>query len=241
MTPQGFLRAAAATPDLVVADPAANARATVALLEQAEAQGVNLAVFPEMGLTGYTCGDLFHTLTLPRAADAALAEVAAFTGRGFHGVAVVGLPVAVGGQLFNAAAVLHNGRVLGVVPKAYLPNYKEFYDARYFSPAWNGDAREIRIGPLVAPFGTDILFRCSNWSEFIVGVEICEDLWTPIPPSSRQALRGATVLVNLSASNEAIGKSAYRKQLVSCQSGRCMAGYISYSARCPRTRIAGVQ
>ena len=145
MTTHGFLRAAAATPDLVVADPAANARHTIALLEQAERQGVNLVVFPEMGLTGYTCGDLFHTSTLPRAADAALAAVAAYTASQFRGIAVVGLPVPLDGQLFNAAAVVHRGRVLGVVPKAYLPTYKEFYDARYYSPAANAVSTDVTL------------------------------------------------------------------------------------------------
>jgi len=230
MHAHGFLRAAAATPDLVVADPAANARHTIALLEQAEAQGANLVVFPEMGLTGYTCGDLFHTLTLPRAADEALAEVAAFTATGFRGVAVVGLPVPLDGQLFNAAAVLHRGRVLGVVPKAYLPNYKEFYDARYYSPAANAVSNEARVAGQVAPFGTDLVFACETFPDFVLGVEICEDLWVPVPPSCGLALAGATVLANLSASNEAIGKSGYRKQLIGCQSGRCLAGYVYAAA-----------
>ncbi len=230
MTAHGFLRAAAAAPDLVVADPAANARHTVALLERAEARGVNLVVFPEMGLTGYTCGDLFHTTTLPRAADAALAEVAAFTTTGFRGIAVVGLPVALDGQLFNAAAVLHRGRVLGVVPKSYLPNYKEFYDARYYSPAANAVSSECRVAGQLAPFGTDLLFACESLPDFVLGVEVCEDLWVPVPPSTFQALAGATVLANLSASNEAIGKSGYRRQLIGCQSGRCLAAYIYAAA-----------
>ncbi|HEX4608514.1 MAG TPA: NAD(+) synthase [Urbifossiella sp.] len=230
MTAHGFLRAAAATPDLVVADPAANARHTIALLDQAEAQGVNLVVFPEMGLTGYTCGDLFHTATLPRAADAALAEVAAFTAGGFRGVAVVGLPVPLDGQLFNTAVVLHRGRVLGVVPKAYLPNYKEFYDARYYSPAANAVSGEARLAGQVAPFGTDLLFACETLPDFVLGVEVCEDLWVPVPPSTFQALAGATVLANLSASNEAIGKAGYRRQLVGCQSGRCLAAYLYAAA-----------
>jgi NAD+ synthase (glutamine-hydrolysing) len=230
MTSHGFLRAAAATPDLVVADPAANARHTIALLEQAEAQGANLVVFPEMGLTGYTCADLFHTLTLPRAADEALAEVAAFTAAGFRGVAVVGLPVALDGQLFNAAAVLHRGRVLGVVPKAYLPNYKEFYDARYYSPAANAVSNTARVAGQVAPFGTDLLFACETMPDFVLGVEVCEDLWVPVPPSCGLALAGATVLANLSASNEAIGKAGYRKQLIGCQSGRCLAAYVYAAA-----------
>jgi NAD+ synthase (glutamine-hydrolysing) len=230
MTAHGFLRAAAATPDLTVADPAANARHTVTLLEEAETQGVNLVVFPEMGLTGYTCGDLLHTLTLPRAADAALAEVAAFTANGFRGVAVVGLPVALDGLLFNAAAVLHRGRVLGVVPKAYLPNYKEFYDARYYSPAGNAVSKEVRVAGQVVPFGTDLLFACENLPDFVLGVEVCEDLWVPAPPSTFQALAGTTVLANLSASNEAIGKAGYRKQLIGCQSGRCLAAYVYAAA-----------
>ncbi|MFO0798000.1 MAG: NAD(+) synthase [Gemmataceae bacterium] len=226
MHSHGFLRAAAATPELVVADPAANARHTIALLGQAEAQGVNLVVFPEMGLTGYTCGDLFHTLTLPRAADEALAEVLAFTATGFRGVAVVGLPVALDGQLFNAAAVLHRGRVLGVVPKAYLPNYKEFYDARFYSPAANAVSKDVGVAGRHAPFGTDLLFVCENVPDFVLGVEVCEDLWVPVPPSCGLALAGATVLANLSASNEAIGKAGYRRQLIGGQSGRCLAGYI---------------
>ncbi|MBN9522296.1 NAD(+) synthase [bacterium] len=230
MTSHGFLRVAAATPDLVVADPAANARHTIALLAEAETRGVNLVVFPEMGLTGYTCGDLFHTATLPRAADAALAEVAAFTDRDFRGVAVVGLPVVLDGQLFNTAAVLHAGRVLGVVPKAYLPNYKEFYDARYYSPAANAVSKEAAVAGRRVPFGTDLLFACENVPDFVLGVEVCEDLWVPAPPSTFQALAGATVLANLSASNEAIGKAGYRRQLIGCQSGRCLAAYVYAAA-----------
>lgn len=230
MTTHGFLRAAAATPDLVVADPAANARHTIALLEQAERQGVNLVVFPEMGLTGYTCGDLFHTSTLPRAADAALAAVAAYTASQFRGIAVVGLPVPLDGQLFNAAAVVHRGRVLGVVPKAYLPTYKEFYDARYYSPAANAVSTDVTLAGQTVPFGTDLLFACHDYPDFVLGVEVCEDLWVPVPPSTFQALAGATVLANLSASNEAIGKAGYRRQLIGCQSGRCLAAYIYAAA-----------
>ncbi|MBX9585067.1 MAG: NAD(+) synthase, partial [Gemmataceae bacterium] len=137
MLHHGLLRVAAASTDLRVADPAFNAARTAELLAEAEKQGVNLVVFPEMGLTGYTCGDLFHTTTLPRAAEAALARVMEAGANAFRGVAVVGLPVVLDEQLFNAAAVVHAGRLLGVVPKSYLPNYKEFYDARYYSPAAN--------------------------------------------------------------------------------------------------------
>ena len=230
MNNHGFLRVAACCPELRVADCAFNAARTTDLLSRAEDQGVNVAVFPEMGLTGYTCGDLFHTAPLQRAAEDALAKVVEHAAKVFRGVAVVGLPVVVQGGLFNAAAVIHAGRLLGVVPKSYLPNYKEFYDARYFAPAANAVTRDIRIAGQFAPFGTDILFECLNVRGFVLGVEICEDLWMPVPPSSLQALAGATVLANLSASNEAIGKAGYRRQLVGGQSGRCLAGYVYTSS-----------
>ncbi|MBX9625165.1 MAG: NAD(+) synthase [Gemmataceae bacterium] len=229
-THHGFLRVAAASTDLRVADPAFNAARTLELLADAEKQGVNLAVFPEMGLTGYTCGDLFHSTTLPHAAAIELHQLVTQARGVFRGVAVVGLPVAVDGQLFNAAAVFHAGDLLGVVPKSYLPNYKEFYDARYYSPAANAVSREVRFGSRPVPFGTDLLFACSNLPDFVLGVEICEDLWAPVPPSSVQALAGATVLANLSASNEVIGKGGYRRELVGGQSGRCLAGYVYAAA-----------
>jgi NAD+ synthase (glutamine-hydrolysing) len=222
----GFLRVAAASPDLRLADCAFNAGRTIDLLKKAEAQGVNLAVFPEMGLTGYTCHDLYHTLPLQRAAEVALARVIDEGARVFRGVAVVGLPLVVDGQLFNSAAVIHAGKLLGVVPKSFLPNYKEFYDARYFTPAFNATAKSATIAGQTTLFGTDIVFECVNVPGFVLGVEICEDLWMPTPPSSAQAVAGATVLVNLSASNEVIGKASYRRQLVAGQSGRCVAGYV---------------
>ncbi len=222
----GFLRVAAATPELRLADAPFNADRTLELLGEADAKGVNLVVFPETGLTGYTCHDLFHDLTLQRAAEKALAAVVSKSAGVFRGVAVVGLPLVVGGQLFNCAAVVHAGRLLGVVPKTYLPNYKEFYDARYFSPARNAVAESVTVCGQTVPFGTDVLFACESLPDFVLGVEICEDLWTPVPPSSLQAGAGATVLANLSASNETIGKAWYRRQLVVGQSARCVAGYV---------------
>jgi NAD+ synthase (glutamine-hydrolysing) len=230
MPHHGFLRVAAACPELRVADCPFNADRTLELLADAEGRGVDLVVFPEMGLTGYTCYDLFHTLPLQRAAEAALAQVVEQSVGVFRGVAVVGLPLAIDGQLFNCAAVIAGGRVLGVIPKTYLPNYKEFYDARYYSPANNAVSREVCVGGQTIPFGTDLLFTCENLPDFVLGVEICEDLWTPVPPSTLQAMAGATVLANLSASNEAIGKSSYRRQLIGCQSGRCIAGYVYAAA-----------
>ncbi len=226
MNTHGFLRVAAASPELRLADCPFNADRTLALLKRAEDQGVNLVVFPEMGLSGYTCNDLFHHAPLWRAAEDALARVVELGANVYHGVAVVGLPLLVDGQLYNCAAVIHAGKVLGIVPKTYLPNYKEFYDARYFCPADSAVFTGATVAGQNAPFGTNLLFDCRKVPGFILAVEICEDLWMPVPPSSLAALMGATVLCNLSASNEVIGKAGYRKQLVAGQSGRCLAGYV---------------
>jgi NAD+ synthase (glutamine-hydrolysing) len=225
MSTHGFLRVAAASPELRVADPAFNADRSADLLRVAADRGVDLVVFPECGLTGYTCGDLYHHRRLVDAAEEVLAKLLAVP---FPGVAVVGLPVLLDGMVFNAAAVLHGGKLLGVIPKTHLPNYKEFYDARYFAPAFNAVSTSVRLAGQTVPFGTDLLFECTSpdYRGFVLGVEICEDLWMPIPPSSKQAVAGATVLANLSASNEIIGKATYRKQLVAGQSGRCVAGYV---------------
>src|SRR4051812_30766194 len=227
MPRHGFVRAAAAVPVLRVADPVFNADRTLGLLERAAGEGVEIVVFPEMGLTGYTCADLFHQTTLLRAALAELDRLAGRAARVFRGLAVVGLPIVVDDQVFNTAAVLHRGRVLGIVPKSYLPNYKEFYDARYYAAAATARSTTATLasGEQV-PFGTDLLFTAAGEPEVTVGVEICEDLWTPAPPSSFQALAGANLLLNLSASNEVIGKVAYRRELVGGQSGRCIAGYV---------------
>ena len=230
MPPHDFLRVAAACPELRVADPAFNAERTLALLREADAAGCDLAVFPEMGLTGYTCGDLFHHSTLLKAAEAALDRLLAAAGHCFHGIAGVGLPVAIGGMVFNCAAVFTGSKLLGVVPKTFLPNYKEFYDGRYFHPAAHATVNTVSLAGQTVPFGTDLLFRAENAPQFVLGVELCEDLWMPVPPSSLQAIAGATVLANLSASNEIIGKSGYRRQLVVGQSGRCIAGYVYSSA-----------
>jgi NAD+ synthase (glutamine-hydrolysing) len=226
MTSYGFLRVAAATPVLRVADCDYNAGRILGLLARAEAEGAALVVFPELALTGYTCADLFQQLALQRAALAALYRLARDSASTFSGLAVVGLPLAVDDQLFNCAAVLHRGRVLGVVPKSFIPNYKEFYEGRWFAAAATARSREIVLNGVTVPFGPDQLFAAGDADALVVGVEICEDLWVPVPPSSFQALRGATVLVNLSASNEVIGKAGYRRQLVVNQSGRCLAAYV---------------
>lgn len=225
-----FVRVAVVVPDVRVADPQFNARRTVALLEEAAQRRAMLAVFPELGLTGYTCEDLFHQQVLLDGAATALRDVARASA-GLSTLAVVGIPVRVDGLLFNCAAVVHRGRILGVVPKTYPPNYREFYELRHFAPASYAGTREIDLaGQRGVPFGSQLLFEADDQPGFIVAAEICEDLWTPIPPSSYAALAGATVLVNASASNITIGKDEYRSQLVANQSGRCIAAYVYCAA-----------
>jgi len=225
-----FVRVAVAIPEVRVADPAFNARQVVELLGQAAKRRAALAVFPELGLTAYSCEDLFHQQALLDGAVDALGEVVRASA-GLGVVAVVGLPVRVDGLLYNCAAVLHRGRILGVVPKTYPPNYREFYELRHFAPASYAGAREIDLaGQRGVPFGARLLFEAEDQPGFVLAAEICEDLWTPIPPSSYAALAGATVLVNLSASNITTGKDEYRSQLVANQSGRCLAAYVYCAA-----------
>jgi NAD+ synthase (glutamine-hydrolysing) len=227
MLQHGFLRVAAALPRLRVADCAYNAERLLHLLDQAELQAVQVVVFPELAMTGYTCGDLFHQPALQKAALAALDHLLEESELRYSGLFIVGLPWLVGDQLYNVAAVCQKGQLLGVVPKSYLPNYKEFYEARWFTSGRTNRSPHVDWqGHRHTPFGTDLLFADELHPSVVIGVEICEDLWAPIPPSSFQALAGAKVLVNLSASNEVIGKASYRRQLVVNQSGRCIAGYV---------------
>jgi NAD+ synthase (glutamine-hydrolysing) len=225
MPHHGFVRVAAAVPHLRVGDCSFNAGRVVGLMERAARQNVHVIAFPELCLTGYTCGDLFHQPLLLQGAREALARVIEASDADYGGIVIVGLPVVDEDQLFNCAAVIQGGELLGLVPKSYLPNYKEYYEARWFAPGTDG-SREIPWGDDWVRFGTDLLFRAENIDGLVLGVEICEDLWVPIPPSCHQALAGASVLVNLSASNEVIGKAPYRRQLVVGQSGRCVAGYL---------------
>ena len=225
----GFARMAVAVPRVRVADPAFNAGETLALYGDAARQGAALVVFPELGLAAYTCDDLFHQRALLLASEAALLRIVEAS-RQHATVAIVGLPLCVGHALYNCAAVVQGGRLLGVVPKSYLPNYGEFYEARQFQPASHASATEVSVGGAVAPFGTRLLFEATNLPSFVLHVEICEDLWVPIPPSSVAALAGATVLANLSASNITIGKAGYRRALASSQSACCIAAYLYSSA-----------
>ncbi|MGH8725082.1 MAG: NAD(+) synthase [Burkholderiales bacterium] len=222
----GFARVAVATPVVRVGDPQHNLAATLELMRGAAREKAVLAVFPELGLSAYTCDDLFHQQALIDAAEAALASLLKQT-RGLPLAALVGLPVALDGLLYNCAALVCQGRLAGVVPKTYLPNYREFYEGRQFTPGDTARQGEIRLAGQTAAFGANLLFRL--FSGFILHVEICEDLWVPTPPSSFAALAGATVIANLSASNVTIGKEGYRHQLAGNQSARCMAAYL-YSA-----------
>ena len=225
----GFIRAAVAVPRVRVADPAFNAAESIRLLQQAASEGAVLVAFPELGLSAYTCDDLFHQRALLDGCEAALRSIAEAT-RTSAAVAVVGLPLRVDHLLYNCAAVVFGGRVLGVVPKTYLPNYGEFYEARQFASGDAATSTEVTLLGEQVPFGSRLLFQATNLPLFKLHAEICEDVWVPIPPSSLAALAGATVLVNLSASNITIGKADYRHHLVAMQSSRCLAAYLYSSS-----------
>jgi NAD+ synthase (glutamine-hydrolysing) len=226
----GFLRAAVGIPEVRVADPAFNAARTVELMEQAERAQARLILFPELGLSAYACDDLFHQQALLEGAIEALRTVQQASAA-LPLITVVGLPLQIDHLLFNCAVVLYRGRILGVVPKTFLPNYREFYELRQFAPAAAAARDTITLCDQAGvPFGERLLFRAGPAAYCAFFVEICEDLWVPIPPSCHAALAGATVLLNLSASNITIGKEEYRHSLVSNQSARCLAGYLYTAA-----------
>jgi NAD+ synthase (glutamine-hydrolysing) len=221
---------AAACPPVRVADPEKNADATLEFVARAADRGAQVLVLPELGLSGYTCADLFFSLTtLVAGAERALGRVLRETARRPM-VVVLGLPVLQGDRLFNAAAVLQSGRLLGVVPKTFLAGYKEYYEERWFSSSRDVREGELRLAGQAAPFGTDLLFQLPEEPAVSLAVEICEDLWAPIPPSSRHALAGASLILNPSASNDLVGKAEYRRELVRQQSGRTLAAYAYANA-----------
>ncbi|PLR18829.1 NAD(+) synthase [Caulobacter zeae] len=221
----GFVRVAAAVPKVKLVDPAANAASVLDLVRQGHDQGVAVMVFPELGLTGYSIDDLLQQDVLLDAVEAAIATLAEES-KTLSPLFVVGAPLREAGRLYNTAVAIHAGRVLGIVPKSFLPNYREFYERRWFTPGAGVTGRTLSLAGQEAPFGTDILFKADG---FTVGVEICEDVWTPNPPSTAQALAGAEILLNLSASNITIGKSETRRLLCASQSSRAIAAYV-YSA-----------
>jgi NAD+ synthase (glutamine-hydrolysing) len=227
----GFVRAAVCVPMVRVADPEYNADQTIALARRASDLNAAVALFPELGISAYTNDDLFHQDALLDATRAALHRIVEES-HSLKPVLMVGAPLRFEEKLFNCALVIYQGRVLGVVPKTYLPNYREFYEARQFTSGRNALQRDVPWGDERVPFGNDIIFEATTVKNFVLHAEICEDVWTPIPPSCYAALAGATVLANLSASNITIGKAEYRRALCASQSATCVAAYL-YSAAGP--------
>ncbi len=228
----GWVRIAAVSPEVRAAQPEANLNNILAGLGAAAEDEPDAMVFPELALTGCTCADLFHQTKLLKATEEALGNLLDATADK-PTILAVGLPVPSNGQLFNCAAVLQAGKILGVVPKTIIPNYREFYEQRWFTSAAHAGSDTLRLCGRNVPFGTDLIFSSDSEPAFTFGVEICEDLWAPAPPSTRLALGGATILLNLSASHELVGKADYRRQLVLQQSGRCLTAY-AYASAGPR-------
>ena len=220
----GLIAVACGTPKLRLADCRYNAEQSFTMMRQAEKAGSKLLVLPELGLTGYSCGDLFYQETLLRGAEEALDTVLEAT-RNLEVVAAVGMPVKVNNKLYNCAVIIQKGMILGVVPKTHLPNYGEFYEKRQFAPAPEENGTALLLGKSV-PFGSHLVFRCAEVPDFALGFEVCEDMWAPVSPAVALAAAGATVIGNLSASNDIIGKDAYRRQLVTMQSAKLLCGYV---------------
>lgn len=221
----GFVRVAACTPRVHVGDPTANAEETLALFRRADAEGCDLALFPELGISGYAIDDLVQQEALLDAVEAAIGRLVEAS-RSLRPVLVAGAPIRRNGRLYNCAVVVRGGTILGVTPKSFLPNYREYYEKRWFAPGRDLVGLEVDLAGQRAPFGVDLLFEASDLADFVFHAEICEDFWAPTPPSTRAALAGATILLNLSASNVVVGKAAERATLCAAQSARCAAVYV---------------
>ena len=224
----GFVKVAAATPDIRVADVEFNTQNIINAMEEAQKNGAKILVFPELCVTGYTCSDLFDHSVLLKASKKALLEIAENT-NDKDMLVFVGAPLEVNGKLYNVAAAMNQGEIIGFTTKTFLPNYGEFYEMRQFTPGPQ-TVREITFEGKKIPFGPQILFQAEGMEELVVAAEICEDVWSPVPPSIQAALEGATVIVNCSASDETIGKDTYRRALISGQSARLISGYIYANA-----------
>lgn len=220
----GFIKAAAASPEIRVADCDYNADAIINSVMQLAQEQVKLAVFPELCITGYTCGDLFLQKALLDAAERAVRLIACKT-CSCDIIFAVGAPISVQNRLYNCAVIINRGKILGIIPKSFIPNYSEFYELRHFSPA-PADNTEVRYAGQSVLFGTDLLFYCETMPELCIAAEICEDLWVPQSPSVRHCKAGANIIINLSASDETIGKAEYRRKLISMQSAKLICGYI---------------
>ncbi|HEX2208719.1 MAG TPA: nitrilase-related carbon-nitrogen hydrolase, partial [Longimicrobium sp.] len=225
----GFIRAAVCIPAVRVADPAFNLEHTLRLARQASDAHAAVALFPELGVSAYTCEDLFQQDALLDAVQEALGRLVRES-VGMTPILLVGAPLRLGGHTFNCAVVVYRGRILGIVPKSYLPNYREFYERRWFAP---GDDRELEWATLAGHdvrFGPDLIFRCLDVPGLDLHVEVCEDMWVPVPPSAEAALAGATVLANLSGSPITIARAEDRRLLVRSASSRCAAAYVYAAA-----------
>ena len=225
---QGFVKVAAITPDMRVADADYNTAEICKNIGEAVEAGAKVLVFPELAITGYTCGDLFFQDALLKSAEEGLRKIVEYT-KGKDALIFVGLPFVHAGKLYNVAAALNDGELLGFTTKTFLPNYDEFYEMRYFQPGPTTLEQTLFDGKQVA-FGPQILFECREMKELVVAAEICEDVWAPVPPSVPAAIQGATIIVNCSASDESVGKEAYRRELIKGQSAKLISGYIYASA-----------
>lgn len=223
-----FIRCAAVSPDVTVADPLANELSIKAYMDEAAKNNVSVLVFPELCLTGYTCNDLFLQDTLLKNSLDAVIRLAEYT-KDKNFIAFVGLPFMYGNCLYNVAAALCDGRIIGLIPKKNLPSYSEFYETRHFTPGFD-ECVNVTVGDCSVPFGSKLLFACKDIPSLVIGAEICEDVWVPLPSSINHALAGATVIVNCSASDETVGKDRYRRDLISGQSARLISTYIYANA-----------
>ena len=224
----GFFKVAAASPDITVADCSANAQEMIKVAESAHKDGVRMLVFPELSITGYTCADLFYSEVLIESANAALSDYLEKAKIGDM-ISIIGLPLFVNDKIYNCAAFCQNKQILGIVPKANISNYGEYYESRHFAE-FTGDTMIIDICGNAVPFGNNLIFCCSDMPKLKIGIEICEDLWVAIPPSSSLAMAGATVIANPAASSEVVGKEDFRRMLVTSQSARAICGYVFANA-----------
>ncbi|MBL8769745.1 MAG: NAD(+) synthase, partial [Phenylobacterium sp.] len=227
----GFVRAAVCTPEVIPGDPGVNAAETLKLARQGDAAACDLMLFPELGLSAYAVDDLFLQDALLKRVESEIASLVRAS-EGLKPVLLVGAPVAVNGRLYNCAVAISRGRILGVVPKSFLPNYREYYEKRWFAPGAGVVGLTAILAGQEVPFGTDLVFEAEDLADFVFHLEICEDFWAPAPPSTAGALAGALILCNLSASNIVVGKADDREVLCASQSMRCQAAYL-YSAAGP--------
>lgn len=226
---QGFVRVGAVVPKLKVADTEFNCNEIIKQIEVASNNKIQIVVFPELCVTGYTCQDLFEQDTLLEEAEKALNRILDYTNN-LDIICIIGMPIKAENQLFNTAVVIQKGKILGIVPKTFIPNYGEFYEKRWFASSKNANKKEIEILGQKVPFGIDLLFKDKENNEICFGIEVCEDIWAVEPPSNKLALLGANIILNLSASNEVIGKKEYRRELVKMQSAKTISGYVYCSS-----------